>query len=367
MDIRIATFNIENLFTRFDFASFGSSYNAEKSRRYLPPIVNFLADFDGTDLTNFDDFRDLVRSASVSQDDDKRQHTALTIRDTDADIVCLQEVDSVSALVRFRDQYVKKLQANDYKQVILHEGNDPRGIDVAAIATDNLPVMSRSHAHLTRSFFGDAAERDALVTEYPVAKEYMGGRGRIFNRDCLELEIRKQGTELTVFVCHFKSMSGGREKTISERTVESLAVRKIILDKFDDPAAANWIVLGDLNDYQQQLKVRANGDEEIVTEDQSGIDPLLDNGFSVNIVDRRDEKDRWTHYYAGGNTKTQLDYILLSPALAAGNPDTVPDIIRSGTPFRVPNTDTEKRYPRIGWDRPKASDHCPVVCDINVS
>jgi len=35
-----------------------------------------------------------------------------------------------------------------------------------------------------------------------------------------------------------------------------------------------------------------------------------------------------------------------------------------GMPFRVPNTESVSRYPRTGWDRPKASDHCPVIMDL---
>lgn len=366
MKLRIATFNIENLFTRFNFEAFGSGQDAERARRYLPPIVNFLTDFRSNDLTEFEDFRQLLRTASVSQDDDKRQHTALAINEANVQLLCLQEVDSVNSLTRFRDSYLKKLGRDDYNQLILHEGNDPRGIDVAAMATGSIPLYSRSHAHMTKVDFGSKDIRDALVAEYPIAKSYMKKRGRIFNRDCLELEIRKQDTELTVFVCHFKSMGGGRDKTMSERTVESLAVRHIIQKKFENPAEANWIVLGDLNDYRQQVKVRANGEENIIVEDSSGIDPLLDNNFSVNVVDRRDAKDRWTQYYSGNKSKSQLDYILLSPALARANPDIVPEIIRSGTPFRVPNSDSVNRYPRIGWDRPKASDHCPVAVTLDI-
>lgn len=82
-------------------------------------------------------------------------------------------------------------------------------------------------------------------------------------------------------------------------------------------------------------------------------------------MDRRDPLDRWTHFYAGDRTKTQLDYILASPTLAASTTE-IPKIIRSGMPFRVPNSDELARYPRIGWDRPKASDHCPVSIEFNV-
>lgn len=371
MDVKLTTFNIENLFTRFDFGAFTN----ERDQRYLPPVVRFLGDFadqDG-DLSKFEDFRRMVQTAAVSQDDDKRQHTALAMAEADPMIFCLQEVDSMAALERFRDAYLYKTTADRFPQLILHEGNDPRGIDVAAMARDIRPVFARSHAWLTPGWLGDKAARDALVDEFPSVKSEIGKRRRIFRRDCLELEFRNGDKTLTIFNCHFKSMSGGREKTVGVRQLEALTVREIIHRKFSDPASANWAVVGDLNDYRMQIKVRAARDaagafvEDVVKladDDPSGIDPLVKDGFSYNTAEALPETERWTHYFSGGRSKTQLDYILVSPALKNAVSDV--SVIRRGQPYRVPNTEDVHRYPRIGHDRPKASDHCPLTAAIAI-
>jgi hypothetical protein len=47
----------------------------------------------------------------------------------------------------------------------------------------------------------------------------------------------------------------------------------------------------------------------------------------------------------------------------------VPDIIRAGQPWRTPFPPGQEveRYPRTGWDRPKASDHCPVAVTLDLA
>ena len=96
--------------------------------------------------------------------------------------------------------------------------------------------------------------------------------------------------------------------------------------------------------------------------------------------------ERWTSFYhraperdrPGEEQHVQLDYILLSPALAAANPDVKPELYRQGLPYRVPLDPAHPdrsigylatrgdRYPRVGWDRPKASDHCPLVIELEI-
>jgi endonuclease/exonuclease/phosphatase family metal-dependent hydrolase len=391
MKIKIATMNVENLFTRFDFAAFANP----RDLQYLPPAAAFFASQANGDLTRFGEFKALVQAATVALDDDKRQHTALVLNEANADIVCLQEIDDIHALQRFRDLYLGKTRDRPYDQLIVHEGNDLRGIDVAAMSSRALPLLSRSHAWMGVGDLGDRPEREALAARYPLIKkkllpEALGDSeeqrrkklaATIFKRDCLELELRRAGRTLSIFVCHLKSMSGGDERTdtVDERQLEALAVRAIIKARFTQPETANWLVVGDMNDYRRYVTVAPEpGEDGLFREEvmeltnepaeadrHSGLDPLLDDGFAVDLVARRAPADQWTHYFAPKRAKSQLDHILASPALAQRSPG-VPRIIRSGQPYRVPNTASVPRFPRIGWDRPKASDHCAVVAEIDL-
>jgi predicted extracellular nuclease len=170
---------------------------------------------------------------------------------------------------------------------------------------------------------------------------------RVFHRDCLEVDIKKENRILPLFVCHFKSMTEGREETRHIREAEASTVKEIIQNRFSDPSSEDWMITGYLNDY-----IETDGTSDA----NHGLHPILDDNFSFNLVGKISEPtDRWTHYYQGDRAYHQLDYLLLSPSLKDKNQNTIPDIIRSGQPYRV------ERYsgtrPRIGYERPKASDH----------
>ncbi|MDD9717584.1 hypothetical protein PVW48_12555 [Dinoroseobacter sp. PD6] len=371
---RLCTFNIENLFTRFNFSGFSDPDAA----RYLSPIVQFYGDYGDDDLSKFAAFKRMVETAAIAQDDDKRQQTALAIAEADAHLYCLQEVDGFDPLTRFLEAYVKKTMGESFHNRVLHEGNDPRGIDVAAISVRRFPFYSRSHAWLTGSVIDNTETGRALLDAYPLARARARSlrSARVFRRDCLELVVPVGDGTLTLYNCHFKSMGGrNAEKSLATRQTEAILVRELITRKFPDPAAGLWAICGDLNDalsYRFVSSVRqADGsfaeslrDRPPSGEDASGVAPLLEDGFGINLVAALPEAARWTHYYAGGRSKTQLDYVIASPALAA-RVRSIPEIIRTGMPQRVPNLDTP-RYPRIGWDRPKASDHCPVVVEFDI-
>ena len=323
--LRLATFNVENMLVRFEFdpeteASLATLLDAEE------PAAR----------------AQLVRSYWNILNDEMRVMTALAIRDARADVVCLQEVESMRGLRAFHDRYLRRMTELDYPHSVLIEGNDGRHIDVA--------VMSRFP--LERIVTHQALTWSDLQLEKPKIVETE--RDRVFKRDCLEVHVETGEAALPVFICHFKSMSPERERTRPWRECEATAVRRIIERRFPDPAAADWVIVGDLNDYTE-----TDGE----TDERHGLAPLLD-GFAVDIVKRiADPKDRWTHFFPEGRAHRQLDYVLLSPARARKNAEVKPHILRQGLPYRAERYQGP-RYPRIGWDRPKASDHCPVVVDL---
>jgi predicted extracellular nuclease len=152
-------------------------------------------------------------------------------------------------------------------------------------------------------------------------------------------------------------MVGGRDETRPIREAEAEAVKSIIEERFQDPARSDWLVVGDFNDYTE-----ADG----APDQNHALKPLLDNQFSINLLRERinDWRERWTHYYHSEKSYRQLDYILASPSLAQKNPNAVPEIIREGQPYRADWYNGD-RWPRVGYDRPKASDHCPVVVTLD--
>lgn len=365
MSLRIATFNVENLLSRHRFGPVDR-----------PDAAPALA------LFGFDQppVREAVeRSLSVSLEDDKRQMTALAIAETQADILCLQEVDNLGVLEAFFANYVHRVADTRYGHFHLLQGNDGRGIDVAFCARRDLAprdaVQFRSHRQMK---FSDLDGYDETMAQAGFRPDSV-----IFKRDCLEMTLNVRGRELTVFVLHLKSMNNGRddgrEKTAPLRMAEARAVKALVMQKFGPGwRSADWVIAGDLNDY-----IEAIGPQGVVKPAQTGAIHFLLDDFAFNPVSALPQHERWTHFHKRWNERerhlveehVQLDYVLLSPSMKKRFESV--EIIRGGQPFRVPldprDSDRSiarlaaagRRYPRIGWDRPKASDHCPVVVTVD--
>ncbi|QPC88136.1 endonuclease [Mesorhizobium sp. NBSH29] len=369
MSLRLATFNVENLMNRFDFSGFRNQLHQDRS----------LALFEIKDEA---EYRILEQARAISHTDDTRQLTALSIAAARADILCLQEVDNIQALNAFEYGYLFKMVGAGYRHKYLSSGNDSRGIDVAIMmreeTQDGQPiefVRMTSHAHWTYEQLGlHTPELEATGNN---ANE------RIFRRDCLEVDLKIGSVPLTLYLVHFKSMGSprngvpGREATMPIRIAEAKAVRQILEERFgkDKAAMKNFVICGDFNDYRQRVVIGGDAHSgyrfEVANETLSCLDVLLADGWCENVVERRPEIDRWTLYHTRGPQERhlcQLDYLLVSQGLARRNSNAVPDIIRNGQPFRTifPPGQEVERFPRTGWDRPKASDHCPVSITLDL-
>jgi endonuclease/exonuclease/phosphatase family metal-dependent hydrolase len=298
MSVRIATFNLENLFARYDFA---------KTPDPTQP--------DGCTINP---------AAFIAFGEVDRQITAQVIREVNADILGLQEVESLPALDAFSARYLPMM---GYKHRILIDGFDPRRINVALLS--RYPIMG------VRSYRNERNK---------------AGTGYLFSRDCLEAAIEVGGSLLVLYVNHFKSMIEGRAATHARRKEQADRVALIVRDRWGAARyEGNFIVLGDLNDYP---------------DGRTAIGTLLEHPGLQNGVDRLPDGERWTHYYPGRNEYKQLDYLLLSKSLAAANSGN-PGILRKGMPFRA-ELYTGDRFPWVGEDNPKASDHAPVYMDVEL-
>lgn len=316
MKLRIGTFNAENLFARFKFKGVRVKKSGKTTLRpYTAKELEQIAK-DGwmVDKTLFEPF-----------DAKTRKLTANAIKGIKADVLALQEIEAMDTLKRFNTQF---LSQEGFKYKCLIDANDPRFIDVA--------ILSKYPFAYIRTYQFDRSQDN---------------KSFLFSRDCLEVGIElPSGAVLPLLVNHFKSILGGRVETMPRRKIQAERVVEILNQRFNNnPGAASWVVLGDLNDYMPS----------------TGLDPLLSQPWLENVIKRLPPQEQWTHYFAAKKETHQLDYILLSQSLASANPGSLPYIERRGLPKRAAQY-TGPRFPGVGNNDPKASDHCPMVIEINV-
>jgi len=251
--------------------------------------------------------------------------TARVITDVNADILGLVEAEDRPSLVRFN----RDMLDDQYRHIMLIDGNDDRGIDVGL---------------MTRTDFAIQKVRSNVDLEDDV--------GEVFSRDCPEYEVQTpSGVVIHVLVNHFKSQSGGGGP---KRLRQATAVRAIV----DDLVARDEhvIVMGDLNEGPPDTNSHAANFAPLY----GNQSPLIDC-FSLPDFDTGSRPGT----YNSCGIRNRLDYILISRSLQ--NSFARGGIFREGLwGRRVTRPTAWSTYPEMMRSEEQASDHAAVFIDLNL-
>jgi predicted extracellular nuclease len=155
------------------------------------------------------------------------------IRSINPDLVALQEVENLTLLERLNQR-----GGLNYPNVVLIEGNDPRGIDVG--------LLTRLKINMIKSH-----KDDPLPQLQGVPPNYR------FSRDCLEVHIESGSLQFVTLINHFVSKSQGEAESLPKRESQARRVRSIVDELQRDNPDVRVVVLGDLNDTPDSIPIKA--------------------------------------------------------------------------------------------------------------
>jgi endonuclease/exonuclease/phosphatase family metal-dependent hydrolase len=252
-------------------------------------------------------------------------NTARIVSLVNADVLCVIEADDRTALKRFNETVVPQAGGTPYGHAMLIDGNDDRGIDIGVLARASCPIQSIvSHVDDT----DDA--------------------GVIYSRDCAEYRIAlPTGEPLVLLVNHFKSKGFGSQASSNRKRRRQAVRTRAIYEQRKADGIGLIAVLGDFND----------------TPDSNPLEPLIANGSDLVdvMVHTRFVGDGRPGTHGNGTKSGKLDYILMSPALAARV--TAGGIERRGV-WGGQNGTLFAHLPEITQAIEAASDHAALFIDF---
>ncbi len=219
MVLTIGTFNLNNLFSRFNFQA---ELDAVPPSQSGGLEVTFSAD--EVHVRSF--MGRLVKRKGAAE----TAAIARRIREMDLDVLAVQEVEHIEILREFNRDHLGGL----YRYQVLMEGNDPRLIDVGLLSK----------------------RRIGAITSYQTA-EHPGRPGeRIFGRDLMQAEIlHEDGSRLlTVYNTHMKSQYvphgvdpvEGARRANARRRMQAEVTARILTSR--ERKGGRFLLLGDMND-----------------------------------------------------------------------------------------------------------------------
>ena len=263
--------------------------------------------------------------------------TAKVIQDLAAGVLAVVEAEHRPSLVRFNESML----ANRYRHVMLVDGNDQRGIDVGLLTTARRPIVN------VESHVDDRDAKNTVLTRRD---------NRLFSRDAPVFTVRCGSEDLYVVVNHLKSQSRtGDEPPDDLRTRQSTRLAAIYRRLRRD-GATYIAMVGDFNRGPD-----ANGGHPSL---EALFRPALGlvDAFSLPTFDPGPRPGT----FQSCSLRDRLDYIFLSPELAARV--TRGGVFRRGLWGRSTNKkppDDWEIYEEITESVHAASDHAAVWVDLD--
>lgn len=262
------------------------------------------------------------------------QNTGRVIRDLGADVLAIVEVESRPVLKEFNETILAEIGGAPYPNLMVIDGNDDRGIDVGLMTRAGFeigPVLS--HVHALRP------------NGHPV-----------FSRDCPEYRVTTpSGATLWVLPNHFKSKFGGNDQSSKDKRAAQAAATLSYYNRLCAEGAENVVILGDLNDTPDSAELAVLLNSEL--KDISTHPAFTEFEFRAN------NGHRGIGTFGLGNDDDKIDFVLLSPALFARV--TKGGIFRKGAwpGVRPKRWDI---YAEIRRKEHAASDHHAIWADIDL-
>jgi len=287
----IGTFNLNNLFSRYNFKgeieaihAEDTSVESELQYEFGPEETFKIRSYQGR----------LVKT----KDPEKTQLIAQRIKAMNVDVLAVQEVEDIDTLRQFNREHLDGI----YRYTVLIEGNDPRLIDVGVLS--KLPIGG--------------------VTSWQHAVHPDDPSEPVFGRDLLEVEILNPSRAerlMTLFISHLKSHYvdfrddpvAGEAANTQRRTRQAQVIAEIV--KARTRPQSRFIVLGDMNDPPDSPALQPLASAMGLSLMNALTDPL-----ETRPAREETPSKAWTYRHKPSGQPAQhslYDHIWLSPSLAA--------------------------------------------------
>jgi len=232
MEITVGTFNLNNLFSRYNFR--GEIREIRAGNTEVDSSVEYR-------FTDAETYRIRTYMGRLVRGKPPRQRTTIAnrIRNMNIDVLAVQEVEDIDTLKRFARDDLGGL----YRYHVLVEGNDPRLIDLGVLS--KLPI--------------------GCITSWQQAVHPDDVTTTVFGRDLLEVEILNPARSRTLFTLynnHLKShfvpygqdpVAGARAANQRRRRQAEMIARIV---EGQMRLNSRYVVLGDMNDPPNSRPLR---------------------------------------------------------------------------------------------------------------